>query len=127
MRAWLPPGGHPSMKKRLDNPSCRETPRGFSWSPGPARYPPVLVDQPEGPQMKRVVRRSVCTGLLACAALASLASADELYRQNPINSLGGYSSQDARNPGGLGWFSEVQDNFTASGDWTINQVEFWGG
>jgi hypothetical protein len=55
------------------------------------------------------------------------ADADELYRQDPINAAGGYSSQDARNDGGLGWFSEVLDNFTATGSWTINQVEFWGG
>jgi hypothetical protein len=65
--------------------------------------------------------------VFALATLPAIAAADELYRQNPINALGGYSSQDARNPGGLGWFSEVQDNFAAQANWTINQVEFWGG
>jgi hypothetical protein len=63
----------------------------------------------------------------AFLTLSSAALADELYRQNPINTVGGYSSQDARNPGGLGWFSEVQDNFPAQANWTINRVEFWGG
>src|SRR6185436_411055 len=58
---------------------------------------------------------------------SSAALADELYRQNPINTVGGYSSQDARNPGGLGWFSEVIDNYTAGDNWTINSVQFWGG
>ncbi len=52
----------------------------------------------------------------------------ELYRQNPVpNGFGGYSSQDARNPGGLGWFSEVADNFPGQAGWDVGQVEFWGG
>ncbi len=55
------------------------------------------------------------------------ASADELWRQDPLGHYGGLSSQDARNPGGLGWFSEVVDNFDAGEDWTIDGVEFWGG
>jgi len=61
--------------------------------------------------------------LIAAPALAQ----EELWRQDPINSVGGLSSQDARNPGGLGWFSEVVDNFDAEQGWTINNVEFWGG
>jgi len=67
---------------------------------------------------------------LACAALLSIcgvACADELYRQNPVQQIGGYSSQDARNPGGLGWFSEVIDNFPVTGSPSVNNVEFWGG
>lgn len=50
-----------------------------------------------------------------------------LWTQPPMNSFGGLSSQDARNPGGLGWFSEVADNFVGQSGWTVNQVEFFGG
>jgi hypothetical protein len=70
------------------------------------------------------------TGLVVLAAISGFPlglQADEFWRQNPQASPGGYSSQDARNPGGLGWFSEVADNFTAASNWTINNVEFWGG
>ncbi len=60
--------------------------------------------------------------------LASSSSfADELYRQNPVNTFGGLSAQDARNPGGLGWFSEVVDNFEGHAGWNVSSVEFWGG
>lgn len=59
--------------------------------------------------------------------LAAPALAEELWVQNPTNNVGGLSSQDARNPGGLGWFSEVADNFQADAGWVINQVEFNGG
>jgi hypothetical protein len=51
----------------------------------------------------------------------------ELYRQNPIPLAGGYSSQEARNPNGLGWFSEVADDFNSQAGWSINKVEFSGG
>ena len=71
------------------------------------------------------MKHSVCA--LMCAALTSGALADELWRQNPVNSFGGPSSQDARNPGGLGWFSEVVDSFTAQPGWNVTDVEFWGG
>jgi hypothetical protein len=37
------------------------------------------------------------------------------------------SAQDARNAGGLGWFSEVVDDFDATAGWNINAIEFWGG
>src|SRR5258708_19167946 len=49
--------------------------------------------------------------IVLCAVLAAPAMGDELWRQNPIDSVGGHSSQDARNDGGLGSFSEVVDNF----------------
>ncbi|HTO94963.1 MAG TPA: hypothetical protein VMM80_11305 [Bacteroidota bacterium] len=65
--------------------------------------------------------------LLVCVVLAAPAAADELWRQNPVDTVGGYASQDARNPGGLGFFAEAADNFQAQNGWTINQVEFWGG
>jgi hypothetical protein len=71
-------------------------------------------------------RSFVLPAVVACV-LASPAIADELWRQNPLNSFGGLSSQDARNPGGLGWFSEVVDNFDAAAGWTITDLEFWGG
>src|SRR5262245_22314465 len=71
--------------------------------------------------------KNLFTGIILCTACSPLALADELYRQNPVNAIGGYSSQDARNPGGLGWFSEVFDNFPGQSGWTINQVVFWGG
>jgi hypothetical protein len=64
-------------------------------------------------------------GLLAVAPLC--AGQVELYRQDPIQSVGGYSSQDARNPGGLGWFSEVADNFPGQSGGSIDRVRFWGG
>lgn len=51
----------------------------------------------------------------------------ELYRQNPVNSFGGLSAQDARNAGGLGWFSEVVDNFEGVAGWTVSDIEVWGG
>ncbi len=66
--------------------------------------------------------------LLAVLAAAPLCAAQTtLYQQSPINSWGGYSSQDARNPGGLGWFSEVADDFVGDGAWTVDRVRFWGG
>ncbi len=67
------------------------------------------------------------TGVLVSATLFSAASANDFYRQDPTNSFAGLSSQDARNPGGLGWFSEVADNFPAEAGWSIGQVDFWGG
>lgn len=67
----------------------------------------------------------LANALLCCAAGA--ATAQEYYRQSPTNNIGGYSSQDARNAGGLGWFSEVADNFPGQAGWLINRVEFWGG
>jgi hypothetical protein len=51
----------------------------------------------------------------------------ELWRQDPVDSFGGLSSQDARNEGGLGWFSEVVDNFPGQSTWNVNRVQFWGG
>ncbi len=74
----------------------------------------------------RIALAAVLATVLA-ATFAPRASADELFRQNPFDSVGGYSSQDARNTNGLGWFSEVADNFTATSPWTIGSVEFWGG
>lgn len=64
---------------------------------------------------------------MSCLAAASAAHAQELWRQNPMDAAGGYSSQDARNPGGLGWFSETADNFQAQAGWRIGAIEFWGG
>jgi len=58
---------------------------------------------------------------------AATANGEEYYRQAPTNGGGGRSSQDARNPGGLGWFSETADNFPGQAGWNINHVEFWGG
>jgi hypothetical protein len=73
--------------------------------------------------------RSAIIALAVGGTLAGTlaAGAQEYYRQNPVDSFGGYSSQDARNPGGLGWFSEVADNFPGQAGWSINHVEFWGG
>jgi hypothetical protein len=62
------------------------------------------------------------------AGIPAVCSAQiEHYRQDPVGSFGGLSSQDARNPGGLGWFSEVADNFQGQSSWNINIVNFWGG
>jgi hypothetical protein len=68
-----------------------------------------------------------CVALVLAASTVAAHADEELYRQNPVANVGGISSQDARNPGGLGWFSEVSDNFTVSGPVTITQVQFWGG
>jgi hypothetical protein len=82
---------------------------------------------------KRGARRDVCmrTGaILACVAggvCASAATADELYRQNPVQSFSGLSSQDARNTGGLGLMYVTADNFPGQAGWTITGLEFWGG
>jgi hypothetical protein len=73
----------------------------------------------------RTVGAATCVGVLC--TLAGLSAAEELWRQDPIDQTGGRSSQDARNPGGLGWFSEVVDNFDATEGWTISSVSFWGG
>jgi hypothetical protein len=72
--------------------------------------------------MKR--SRLFCAGALL---LAAPALADELHRQNPINSFSGLSAQDARNTGGLGWMYETLDNFDAQAGWTVTGIEFWGG
>jgi hypothetical protein len=72
-------------------------------------------------------RSAIVSALLLAAALPQVGNAQELYRQDPVNTCGGPSAQDARNPGGLGWFSEVVDNFDAPGPWTIGSIEFWGG
>jgi hypothetical protein len=71
--------------------------------------------------------KTAAFAVLAASALTFAASADELYRQNPIDVAGGFSSQDARNPGGLGWFSEVSDNFHLNAASTVNRIQFWGG
>jgi len=60
-------------------------------------------------------------------ALAAPALCEELHRQNPVNSFSGLSSQDARNPGGLGWMYETVADFDAQDGWTITGIEFWGG
>ena len=73
-----------------------------------------------------MTRASFALAALALASGAAQAQT-ELYRQNPINATGGYSSQDARNPGGLGWFSEVADDFVNLGGGEIDRVIFWGG
>ncbi|MCC6284666.1 MAG: hypothetical protein IT439_05095 [Phycisphaerales bacterium] len=65
--------------------------------------------------------------LVLLAAASPFALGQELWRQNPFNTCGGYSSQDARNLGGLGWFSEVAEDFQAQADWRIGSIEFWGG
>jgi hypothetical protein len=69
---------------------------------------------------------SVVLGMALAAPSISLGQT-ELWRQDPIDSFGGLSSQDARNKNGLGWFSEVADNFAGQSGWNVNQVEFWGG
>jgi hypothetical protein len=69
----------------------------------------------------------LAVSLAVLAGVGSSAVAQEYYRQNPVNAAGGYSSQDARNTGGLGWFSEVADNFPGQAGWSINQLTFWGG
>jgi hypothetical protein len=61
------------------------------------------------------------------AVSSGAAAGQELYRQNPYPTTGGLSSQDARNPGGLGWFSEVIDNFPVGVATAVSGVEFWGG
>lgn len=73
--------------------------------------------------MRRIVR------LLGSIVVLTLTSAygEVLWTQPPTDSFGGLSSQDARNPGGLGWFSEVADNFVGQSGWTVDQVEFFGG
>jgi hypothetical protein len=70
--------------------------------------------------------RTAALSVMVLAA-GSTVSADVLWSQQPINTFSGLASQDARNPGGLGWFAEVVDNFTAADGWMINGVEFWGG
>jgi hypothetical protein len=78
----------------------------------------------------RHIRATRTTLLFAAAPLAvspPALRADELWRQDPLETPGGYSSQEARNAGGPGWFSEAADNFTGGYGWTISSVEFWGG
>ena len=62
--------------------------------------------------------------------LAVLATAacrgQELYRQDPQPGTQGLVSQEARNPGGLGWYAEAADEFLATGSWSIARVECWG-
>ncbi len=66
--------------------------------------------------------------VVCCGSVVSVAQAQtEFVRQNPYDQVGGYSSQDARNPGGLGWFSECADDFAGTAGWNINNVKFWGG
>jgi hypothetical protein len=75
----------------------------------------------------KIMRRT--TLLLGPIAIFTLTSAygEILWAQPPVDSFGGLSSQDARNPGGLGWFSEVADNFAGQSGWSIDRVEFHGG
>ncbi len=69
-----------------------------------------------------------CALPIAALLAATPCFAQELYRQNPVpNGFGGLAAQDARNPGGLGWFAEVVDNFPGQAGWSIGSVEFWGG
>jgi hypothetical protein len=73
------------------------------------------------------MRGKAALGVAIVLAAGWPAAGDELWRQNPIIAPGGFSSQDARNTGGYGWFSETADNFTAATRWTITDVAFWGG
>jgi hypothetical protein len=72
---------------------------------------------------RSVVLFSVLGALSGSTCLAQT----EFHRQEPIIAPGGYSSQDARNKGGLGWFSEVVDNFPGTAGTIVNEVQFWGG
>jgi hypothetical protein len=65
--------------------------------------------------------------VIVSSVLAAPVTADELWRENPINAVGGYASQDARNPGGLGFWAETADNFTVPAGGRVIDVEFWGG
>lgn len=71
--------------------------------------------------------RKFARALVLSSISITAASADVLWTQPQVDSFGGLSSQDARNPGGLGWFSEVADNFDGQAGWTVDQVEFYGG
>jgi len=71
--------------------------------------------------------RARVLGVCVAALAVQAALGQEIYRQDPVNSFGGLSAQDARSPGGLGWFSEVVDNFPATGGVAIGRIEFWGG
>jgi hypothetical protein len=73
------------------------------------------------------IRLLVCLPVVLGGAAAQCSAQMEFIHQDPIVSPGGYSSQDARNPGGLGWFSEVADNFPGTSGNVINEVRFWGG
>lgn len=73
------------------------------------------------------MRRFALPLSLIAAFVLNTASADVLWTQPQANSFGGLSSQDARNPGGLGWFSEVADNFDGQAGWSVDEVEFYGG
>jgi hypothetical protein len=75
----------------------------------------------------RSISLLVCLPVFFAGAASECLAQTEFYRQDPIQSPGGYSSQDARNPGGLGWFSEVRDNFPGTANTIINEVQFWGG
>jgi len=57
--------------------------------------------------------------------LAGVAMGDELYRQDS-SGRPAWSTQDARNAGGLGWFSEAADNFPGTGGDTIIDLVWWG-
>jgi hypothetical protein len=77
--------------------------------------------------MSYVFVRCALPALLLAALPAVATGQTELWRQDPVNSFGGLSSQDARNPGGLGWFSEVADNFQGESGRSVDRVGFWGG
>jgi hypothetical protein len=70
------------------------------------------------------VKAAAATATLALAVAG--AHGQELFRLDPLPGTIGLLSQDARNPGGLGWFAEAADEFTAGGPWSIGRVEFWG-
>lgn len=65
--------------------------------------------------------------LFAGFTFGSALGGEVLWSQPQVDSFGGLSSQDARNPGGLGWFSEVADNFEGQAGWEVNRVGFYGG
>ncbi|MFG0326786.1 MAG: GC-type dockerin domain-anchored protein [Phycisphaerales bacterium JB037] len=71
------------------------------------------------------MRCNRCAALAAVVGLASIAFGDELYRQD-FSGTPSFSSQDARNTGGLGWFSEAADNFPGQADWTITDLVWYG-
>src|SRR5262245_50028678 len=73
------------------------------------------------------VKQQHAAVVVASFAMIAPALGDQLWRQYPLDVAGGHASQDARNPGGLGWFCEVVDNFNTQSQWTIDTVQFWGG
>ena len=64
--------------------------------------------------------------VVASLGFVTLAHAQQVLYEQPSSGTPAWSSQDARNLNGLGWFSEAADDFTAQAGWSVTRLQWFG-